>query len=99
VTVGRAHGGGNVSWPCLARPIGVEEGLDRMQPSVIPVTRARVSLFDVEVGAGGVSNARTEADVQAGLIVLGLTSTCRRRMWVYDAVALVNVNMTRRGTV
>jgi hypothetical protein len=57
------RGGGNVSWPCLVRPIGVEEGLDRTQLSVIPATRARVLPFDVEVGAGGVSNARTEAEV------------------------------------
>jgi hypothetical protein len=29
----------------------------------------------------------------------GLTNTRRRRMWAYDAAALENVNMTRRGTV
>jgi hypothetical protein len=29
----------------------------------------------------------------------GLTNIRRRRMWAYEAAALVKVNMTRRGTV
>lgn len=29
----------------------------------------------------------------------GFTNTRKRRMWAYDAAALENVNITRRGTV